>query len=231
MFQYPHRESRGRVSAMSTYHSLPDDELLSLAQANPTDPRVLSDIYRVLSERKSYRARLHLNEIQRLLVEADVMFGRSKRHQFQTETARRNQRRAEGYFDWPRTDAPASRFGLSGDHFHYQEGLLKFVGYQTGEAARSEFIRRDILDWVFHNELPRVKSPVYMAEWGAPKTPDRLRKMANCLATFTRNAKRRVSADCGEAISQWQGDLNYLYTTYYIGRFNFAWAEPDDEET
>lgn len=231
MFQYPHRESRGRVSAMSTYHFLPDDELLRLAQANPTDPHVLGDIYRVLSERKSYKARLHRNEIQRLLVQADGVFGRSKRHQFQMETARRNQRRAEGYFAWPSTDAPASRFGLSGDHFHYQEGLLKFVGYQTGEAARSESIRRDILDYVFHNELPRVKSPAYMAEWGAPKTPDRLRKIANCLATFTRNAKRRVSADCGEAISQWQGDLNYLYTTYYIGRFNFAWAEPDDEET
>jgi hypothetical protein len=53
--------------------------------------------------------------------------------------------------------------------------------------------------------------------------------MANCLAAFTRNMKRNGAADYGIAIEHWKSDLDYLYRTYYVGRFHFAWAVPDDD--
>ena len=125
-------------------------------------------------------------------------------------------------FPWPTTNAPISIHGL-GDVFSYQEGLLSYVGYQVGNEGKPRKVRQSILDWVFHNRLPRVKSESYMLEWGDPETSARLKKMANALAAFTRNEKRKTHADYTMAIRDREIDLKYLRDKYYVGQFYFEW--------
>ncbi|MBI5945579.1 MAG: hypothetical protein HY864_14555 [Chloroflexi bacterium] len=130
----------------------------------------------------------------------------------------------EGFFMWPSTHAPASKHGFNGDVFFYRRGLLSYVGYRVGQQGISKNTRLQILDCVFHKNLPRVDSPEYMEEWGDPKTAARLKKLAETLAALIRNAKRRANSNnLSEAISDWEADLKYLYSKYYIDWFDFVW--------
>ena len=62
----------------------------------------------------------------------------------------------------------------------------------------------------------------YSAEWGAPMTEVRLRKIAVSLAVFARNAQRNgIGGD--RAIEHWCADLQWLRTEFYEGRYRFAW--------
>jgi hypothetical protein len=47
--------------------------------------------------------------------------------------------------------------------------------------------------------------------------------MAETIASFVRNAKRRRDAHMGSAIKDWEADLEFLYFGYYVDRFHFAW--------
>ena len=134
------------------------------------------------------------------------------------------------WFPWPATDAPASRFGFHGDFFFYQDGVLSFLGYHVGRSGGSAIERRQILDGIFHNELPRVNSPEYMEEWGQARKAGRLKKLANVLASLARNEARKMKRGHGnysEAIRDREEDLDYLYKKYYVGRFNFDWPRAD----
>jgi hypothetical protein len=204
-------------------------DLLRLADLHSHDESLLQRIYAVLSERKNEVAFDAAMHVGRLLQSLKNAADRHKVEHQRTLKQTRQQRRDDGYFDWPTTDAPASKFGFEADNFLYQDGLLSYVGYSVGANAPNQQTRTDILDCVFHNQIPRVKSPEHMLEWGAPGSPERLRKMANCLATFTRNMKRNGTADYGIAIEHWESDLDYLHRTYYVGRFHFAWAVADDD--
>ena len=51
----------------------------------------------------------------------------------------------------------------------------------------------------------------------------RLRRLANEIARFARNAKRKRSANMESAIADWEDDLHYLYRQYYVGKFGFGW--------
>jgi hypothetical protein len=205
-----------------------NQDLLRLAEEHYQDKGLLERIYLTLSDRKNenaFDAAMHVGRLLQSL--KDAADSEKSGYQHALKQARR-QRRDDGYFEWPTTDAPASKFGFNGDNFNYTEGLLSYVGYSAGANAPNQETRTDVLDCVFHNQIPRVISPEHMLEWGAPKSPERLRKMANCLATFTRNAKRRRTADYGIAIEHWESDLEYLRRTYYVGRFHFAWAIPEE---
>jgi hypothetical protein len=127
-------------------------------------------------------------------------------------------------FLWPSTAVTESGKGLSGDHFYFEHGLLSFMGYRVGYEGVKHSNRRDILDYVFCETLPRVVSTEYMQEWGEPRTAKRLRKLANCLATFCRRAKKRPLADMSSAILDWEADLSYLKSKYY-SPFNFKWPD------
>ena len=133
-----------------------------------------------------------------------------------------------GCFEWPSTDAPASKHGFTGDFFDYKDGLLSYVGYRVGKTGESESIRRRILDCVFNNKLPNVDSFDYMKEWADPKTSQRLEKMAHSLAAFVRNAKRRTD-DLSEAVGDWDADLRHLHDKYYVGKFHFSWPQGSDD--
>ena len=131
-------------------------------------------------------------------------------------------------FKWPSTDAPAGVNGFSGDQYWYQEGLLSYVGYRVGKThGISSKQRTAILDCVLFNQLPKVNSQSYMEEWGSPKTAARLKKMAEALASFVRNAKRKDSNSMRYAISDWECDLTYLFEKYYHEKLGFYWPETD----
>ena len=96
------------------------------------------------------------------------------------------------------------------------------VGRTNGEAAPT---RHAILGRVFEGALPPVFPVDYMASWGKPATVQRLQKMAESLAAFTRNAKRRHDERMDDAIKHWEADLQFLYDKYYVGRFHFGWPD------
>lgn len=184
--------------------------LLNLAHKNSDDCALLEKILKILGDRKNEKAFSAYREIGELLDSC-------KKRKIEAE-----RRESDGYFKWPTTDAPASKFGFDCENYSYNEGLLSFVGYHVGNNGKNTYTRRKILDCVFHNKLPRVNSEEYMNEWGTEETPARLKKMADCLATFIRD-KKRNSNDYSKSIKEWESDLDYLYEKYYVGRFNFDW--------
>jgi hypothetical protein len=128
----------------------------------------------------------------------------------------------DDYFKWPSTVAEGGDGGLVGQNWP-AAGLLKVMGYTVGSTdGKPDDLRHAILVEVFSGHLPPVHSPAYMNEWGMPKTAARLRKMAESIAAFTRNAKRR-GAPMDHAIYDWEHDLRFLYDKYYVGHFGFGW--------
>lgn len=130
----------------------------------------------------------------------------------------------ESRFLWPSTEAPESSISL--DAIDAQEkGLLGIMGYRVGQNGLSEFQRRDLLSAIYEESLVQCGSPDYMAQWGNNSTSTRLQKLANCLATFTRNAKRRHLVSLTKSVQNWEDDLSFLKKSFYEGRYSFDWPE------
>lgn len=184
------------------------DDILKIAEGDWSNPVLLNHLYKELKYRSS-NAGCRVREI---------VLKRIEELKLAENTA----------FKWPTTDAPAGANGFTGDHFWYQEGLLSFVGYRVGKTHGVPRIKRQqILDCVIFNTLPRVNSQEYMDEWGHPRTAQRLRKLAEALASFTRNAKRKNSRSMEFAIDDWEADLSYLYESYYHEKLGFYWPDSD----
>ncbi|OYU51940.1 MAG: hypothetical protein CFE27_08710 [Alphaproteobacteria bacterium PA1] len=99
--------------------------------------------------------------------------------------------RPDQAFAWPSTYAPKGYGGLSTDDW-MQEGLLNFMGYKVGNTeGESQRVRELILAEIFNGSLPPVFPKQYLQEWGLPSSSVRLQKLAEAIAAFTRNAKRR----------------------------------------
>lgn len=129
----------------------------------------------------------------------------------------------EEYFCWPSTEAIKGNGKLS-QFTNLDEGMLSYLGYHVGVTRgvhTSE--RRNILDRAFAGHLPPVFSPIHMREWSEPSSAARLKKLAECIASFARNTKRRENDTLEQAIKEWEQDLNYLFEKYYMGKFRFAW--------
>lgn len=127
----------------------------------------------------------------------------------------------EGYFRWPHTDSYPGR-GFFDPNWKRANGVLSEMGYHVGRAnGLPADARRLILDEAYHFAVPYIDAE-NMVEWNSPETPFRLRKMANSLASFARNAKRRRDADClADAIADWENDLAYLKSQYYDGQYDY----------
>jgi hypothetical protein len=131
--------------------------------------------------------------------------------------------RADG-FPWPSTTADRGSGNLAPDKW-LKDGMLSFMGYRVGSTDGKESDERQkILAAIFDGPLPPVLPRRHMAEWSRPGAPARLKKMAETLAAFARNGKRR---DVGmkSAIEEWEEDLKYLFHTFYRGRFRFGWPQ------
>jgi hypothetical protein len=130
---------------------------------------------------------------------------------------------ADEYFRWPSTDVATAR--NAGGSFEAQgEGMLSYLEYHVGRSHDlAPKVRRAILERVFSGKLPAVFPKGYMDQWGEPQTSRRLHKMAECIAAFARNFKRRDDDRLDQAIREWEADLTWLYDEFYVGHFRFAW--------
>jgi hypothetical protein len=126
-------------------------------------------------------------------------------------------------FVWPTTTASEGIQNLPSDTFKYEKGLLRRYGYKVGKNGLSQSERWEILDAVFLRPLLQMENTAYLSEWGQPNTARRLQKLAESIAAFTRNAKRRNLSSFSKAIEDWETDLAYLKRTYYNNRFSFQW--------
>jgi hypothetical protein len=128
----------------------------------------------------------------------------------------------EDWFKWPSTDASGGDGKLVLKP-SVSDGMLSYLDYRVGGNGEVNSIRHGILSRVFEGSLPPVFPPDYMSSWGAAKSASRLRKLAESLAAFARNAKRRRDITLNDAISDWEADLRFLFEHYYLDRFSFAW--------
>jgi hypothetical protein len=127
------------------------------------------------------------------------------------------------HFIWPSTEASKGigsfEIGLSPE-----VGMLAYMEYRVGHTnGQPVGVRRAILDRVVKGTLPLYGGTEYYDEWGKPDSVARLQKLAEAIAAFTRNAKRRGKTRLADAISEWEADLEYLHTVYYLPRFGFGW--------
>jgi hypothetical protein len=107
-----------------------------------------------------------------------------------------------------------------------KEGLLRAMGYQVGQGqGGDERFRRLLLCQVFEGPVPAIGSRAYIAGWGQPNSVARLKKMADSIASFVCNAKRKRTAALQVAIEDWEGDLQYLHDRYYRPDLPFGWPD------
>ncbi len=133
----------------------------------------------------------------------------------------RRRQEDEAFFEWPTTDAQPGLGPFSIDP--PEKGMLSCLGYKVGKNGKTRGVRRHILLEVFGGELPPVNSRSYVEEWCRPNSAGRLQKLAEAIAAFARNAKRRNDNSMRHAIRHWEYDLNFLYQELYVNRFQFAW--------
>lgn len=130
---------------------------------------------------------------------------------------------AQEYFRWPSIKAMPGNEPISSTTWP-STGLLSYLGYHVGKPALPAIKRREILDQAYQDILPTVNNPIYMSEWGPPKSSVRLKKIAESLAAFCRNQKRKNSDHSkSTAITDWESDLAYLKHKYYNNVYNFQW--------
>ncbi|NEJ39513.1 hypothetical protein [Rhizobium ruizarguesonis] len=131
----------------------------------------------------------------------------------------------EEYFKWPSTGAQKGN-GTLNSFDAPEDGILSFFGYQVGQSSQiTSSTRYAILDRVFRIVLPHILPGSHMALWGMPNSRRRLQKMAEAIAAFVRNAKRRQNPSYHRAIGDWEYDLQRLHDALYVGRFDFGWPE------
>jgi hypothetical protein len=195
-----------------------------------------------LTSRASTRPHLHgdINDLETItrenwsnpsvLFEVFVELGyrrqRKRKRELKDKTYKRLIEIAGEYFDWPTTNAPGGNRRLSGALWP-EEGLLSYLGYHVGERGLPTAERRAILDSVYLQAVPTVNNPVYMADWGSPRSSLRLQKIAESLAAFCRNKKRSDRSYSSVAVADWESDLAYLKQKYYDGVYKFPWPRPD----
>ena len=124
-------------------------------------------------------------------------------------------------FPWPEFN-PTEDGVSSGEWDSVEETPLLKLGYHAGKThSLAPSTRHNFLAEAFSGELPFAESDEYMAEWGAPGTRKRLRRMAWHLAFLIRNRRRNPSQVY--AVKDWENDLKWLRDKYYKSIMRFSW--------
>jgi len=153
--------------------------------------------------------------------------GDALRLRAEMSSAWRSQATRQQWFAWPTTNAPRGLHHL-GQVDWPPIGMLRFLGYRVGETDPVCFeMRKQILEFAFECHLPPLNDATYHQAWGKPSTSPRLQKIADSLASFARNSKRRRTCSYAAAIDDWESDLNFLFDRYYRGYFHFWWPGTD----
>jgi hypothetical protein len=129
------------------------------------------------------------------------------------------------WIDWPSTHVGFTFQPLKHETTEdwLKNGILHTMGYSVGRNGLNEIKRRNILLRTYTTNLPNNFSEDYLRQWGKPNSPERLLKMANTIAAFARNAKKRRNPTHKYAIKDWESDLNWLKEQFYHGRYTFIW--------
>lgn len=135
---------------------------------------------------------------------------------------------SEGYFKWPSTDTYPGTGIFDPDL--KEIGVLAQMGYHVGCNGVEQERRRAILRDAYQGPVPYDPFSEDMDEWNAPGSSARLKKIANCIAAFARNFKRRSNAHVyRKSIDDWESDLKYLKEEFYIGVYDrprkFDWPK------
>ncbi|WP_157935829.1 hypothetical protein [Paracoccus zhejiangensis] len=75
--------------------------------------------------------------------------------------------------------------------------------------------RRRFLSNFIELQLPSIVEDTFGDEYGAPMTAQRLRKVANVIASNASNFYRNDPRRYENAISDWEDDLSFLKKEYY----------------
>jgi hypothetical protein len=129
-------------------------------------------------------------------------------------------------FRWPSTLVTTSCHQKLKEVNWPERGALAALGYRVGRSGLTEARRRLILSNAFNNTLLSDLPRAYLNEWGSPQTAQRLKKIADSLAAFCRNAKNRQSQNMEQTIDNYEDDLYWLKENYYdkLG-FTFYWPD------
>ncbi|MBF0227676.1 MAG: hypothetical protein HQK76_19685 [Desulfobacterales bacterium] len=100
------------------------------------------------------------------------------------------------------------------------------MGYSVGKNGHIKSERRRILRNVYNNVIPKVFPPRYINEWGRPSSSKRLQKIAESIAAFCRNNKKKIHPPI-QAIKDWESDLAWLKLEFYDNRYKFRWPSID----
>lgn len=155
----------------------------------------------------------------------DVLAAIERLKEVEAEWERRHNLSADhpDYFRWPSTEASLGDGSVAAGEWQ-EIGMFRYLGYHVGVTSELTAAQRTrLLHHIFVMRLPPLNGVAYMRSWASPGSGSRLRKMAEGLAAFARNAKRRRNPNLAEAIRQWEDDLSYLRGTFYVGRFDFPW--------
>jgi hypothetical protein len=125
----------------------------------------------------------------------------------------------EPTWTWPvihHPPASAAPGGFSGTFREYS--ALKMFGYTVGKTDGWPTAKRqDFLTDFMERDLPPIVHATFGDEYGDPMSTTRLRKMANVIATNASNFYRNDPIRYRAAIEDWERDLDFLKTQYYIG--------------
>ena len=185
--------------------------LLELAESEDIAKEILSLVYSL--------EQLMNDEKPDLFLEFNARFGHGQEF--------------EEYFEWPSTKIEPIWYGLSDlDSSEWPKiGVLKRMGYAVGaqDGIRDNKRRCEILDYIFlSSKLPFVHSYEHMRDWGPAESSARLKKMANAMASFGRNMRRKRYLT---ALERYDHDLAYLKDKYYDPRFregSWNWPTTDN---
>jgi hypothetical protein len=112
---------------------------------------------------------------------------------------------------------PVHRLVVSFDASQWpSSGVLSEMDYHVGKNGLAPADRRRILQKVLEAELVATSPETedYVREWGAPRSVERRRKIARCIAGFAAGARRKTAADMSAAIADWESDLDWFTTTF-----------------
>ena len=94
------------------------------------------------------------------------------------------------------------------------DGVLSAFGYKVGDfGVRDQSERLRILRLVLRSELPPIKTPKYLREWGEPNSRQRENKLKSVLIALNQSAKKRRLATksyYANACNAWESDLAQL---------------------
>ncbi|MCS4159421.1 hypothetical protein [Salinibacter ruber] len=182
-------------------------ELREQARANADDPRALLEILRDLTTWSDEE----IAGMQRAIIDQVTQ---------QLETS----------FPWPETNAPTGDGSIDPGDWP-DIGLLGKLGYEVGKGGKNKYRRRAILRKAFQADASEWLPIEDQAEqWGEPTSSKRLQKIANSLAAFATNAKKK-DPSLETAISHWEADLAHLKEQLYDEQYSFEWPKAGAADT